>query len=29
MKGYYEPLTKLLREAGWRLLRPGKGSHEI
>ncbi len=29
MKGYYEPLTKLLRDAGWRLLRPGEGSHEI
>lgn len=29
MKGYYEPLTKLLREAGWRFLRTGKGSHEI
>lgn len=29
MKGYYEQVTKLLREAGWRFLRPGKGSHEI
>ena len=29
MKGYYEPLTRLLSEAGRRFLRPGKGSPEI
>lgn len=29
MNGYYEPVTKLLRQHGWRYLRPGKGSHEI
>lgn len=29
MNGYYEQVVALLREAGWRHFRAGKGSHEI
>lgn len=29
MNGYYQQVTRLLREAGFSLLRQGKGSHEI
>lgn len=29
MNGYYAQVVKLLRAAGFKLLRPGKGSHEI
>lgn len=29
MNGYYAQLVKILREHGFTLLRPGKGSHEI
>lgn len=29
MKGYYPQVIQALREAGWRKLRNGKGSHEI
>jgi len=29
MNGYYEQLVKLLREARFEYVRPGKGSHEV
>lgn len=29
MDNFAKPLKKLLSEAGWRLLRSGKGDHEI
>ena len=29
MNGYYEQVLEQLRAAGWRLLRAGKGSHQV
>ena len=29
MQNFAKPLKKLLAEAGWKLLRQGKGDHEI
>lgn len=29
MNGFYRQVTRLLREAGFNLIRQGKGSHEI